>query len=108
MGMAMAGMLDAPGRETRRKANFFDENTGALFGNINSSEARLHNQYGFTPVRGEYLARTDPKETGFRGDKGFTRYLNPMNQMAQHQAEANAEKITRNTERMLPEEYQKK
>jgi hypothetical protein len=51
MGMAMAGMLDAPGRETRRKANFFDPSTGSFFNTINSSEKTLHGQYGFNATR---------------------------------------------------------
>lgn len=51
MGMAMAGMLDAPGRETRRKANFFDPQTGGFFNTINSSEQKLHGEYGYNATR---------------------------------------------------------
>jgi hypothetical protein len=56
MGMAMAGMLDAPGRETRRKANFFDPSTGSFFNTINSSEKGLHGQYGYNGTRQPYLS----------------------------------------------------
>jgi len=62
MGMAMHSMLDAPGRQTGKAAQFFNPSTGMFRQEANKSRAGLTDQFGFNAIQAHYTPSATPAE----------------------------------------------